>query len=317
MTHLLCAQQLHGQCGHQGPEGSGLLFKVTHLMRQRPVLNPMTSRRLSPKIQETRKVRGDQETQADDHPLGWGAPNSCPSPSLPVLGKTTTSDGNCVKGKNPAAYFPMAASDRPTPERLIPSPSGRSSFLPPSFPTFCHTHTLLHIHALSHTITESYCHITHIVPFTYHTATLTFIHTQSGSHSFSHTCGHITSHTFLSHSYYSNMLPQSLPVTRTVIVTLSLSHTPSHTPCLTHSSLTHSYPHSYPSLSVTVTVTRILVCIHILSQHHKFSVTQCHTITRSHTHTHTHSVHVTHTLSHCHMHKHSYTVSRMFTCALS
>lgn len=150
LAHLLGAWQPPGQCGHQGPEGSGLLFKGTHPMRQRPVLNPRTSRRLSPKIQETGKVRGDQETQADDHPLGRGAPNSCPSPSVPVSGKTATSDGNCVKGKNPAAYFSMAASDRPTPECLIPGPSGPPSSLPP--------HILPHTYTVTHLCTVIRCH---------------------------------------------------------------------------------------------------------------------------------------------------------------
>lgn len=168
--------------------------KVTHLMRQRSALNPLTSRRPSPKIQETGKVRRDQETQADYPPLGRGAPNSCLSPSVPVLGKTTTSDGNCVKGKNPAAYFSMAASDRPSPERLIPSPSGRSSFLPPSLHSVTHVHcyTYTHCHMLSHAVTPSHhtrCH--------FHTITLSHSHIHShtvavsGSHSFSHTRGHI------------------------------------------------------------------------------------------------------------------------------
>lgn len=294
MTHLLCAQQLHGQCGHQGPEGSGLLCKVTHLMRQRPVLNPLTSRRLSPKIQETGTVRRDQETQADDPPLGRGAPSSCPSPSVPVLGKTTTSDGNCVKGRTQLPTFQwLPVTDQRLNVSSQAHQGGPPSCLPPHI--LSHTYAVTHIHALSHAVTES--HVTS------HTLSLshTFIHTQSHSQGHTHSVTRVVTHICL--TFLLQPRAATVPASHTHCHSHTFSHTLTHT--LSHTrSLTHSHPHS-SDYSHTHSRTQS----HILSQHHKFSVTQRHTITRSVTHT--------HTLSRCHTHTHSHTVARMFTCTRS
>lgn len=49
VKHLLCVRQPRGTRGHWGPEGSGLLFKVTELTDRRD-MNPPTGRRLTLKL---------------------------------------------------------------------------------------------------------------------------------------------------------------------------------------------------------------------------------------------------------------------------
>lgn len=186
----------------------------------------------------------------------------------------------------------MAASDRPTPERLLPSPSGRSSFLPPS------PHSVTHIRCYTYTRTVTRCHgvtrhITHVV-------TVTHIHShtvaQSGSHSFSHTRGH----THLSHipttascchgPCQSHALPQSHFLTHPH--THPVSHTFSHTLTPT---LVRLQSHAFP-YAVTHTVTASQILSHTASYHHTFCHTHTYPVTLSHAHA------LTHRRTHVHVH---------------
>ena len=146
VKHLLCVRQPRGTRGHWGPEGSGLLFKVTELTDRRD-MNPPTGRRLTLKLR--RQGRWDETGRPGltaTH-LAGGAPHSCPPTRVPSTGeKPPRPMGTVLRRRTRCLLFDgRRHQTKPAPDQSPNiSPQTRQALPPPHVLSQCHTHVLSH-----------------------------------------------------------------------------------------------------------------------------------------------------------------------------